>query len=100
MPRYIDADELWLQLDKRKLFEQGRNHAYYKGLRDATKDLEDTPTADVVERKKGKWIDRSAYCVCNLCGHTEQQFNGVELIPRHTPFCATCGAEMEEPDGE
>ena len=49
MPRYIDADELWLQLDKRESFEQGRNRAYYKGLRDAKKVLDDTPTADVVE---------------------------------------------------
>lgn len=61
--------------------------------------IDKMPEPDVVERKKGKWIDRSAYCVCNLCGHTEQQFNGVQPIPRHTPFCATCGAEMEETDG-
>lgn len=48
------------------------------------------------ECKKGKRIDRSAYCVCDQCGHTEQQFNGVQPIPRHTPFCASCGADMRE----
>lgn len=48
------------------------------------------------ERKRGKWIDIGDYCVCNQCWHTEQQFNGVEPIPLHTPFCAMCGADMRE----
>ena len=50
----------------------------------------------VEERKKGMWLDSGDYCVCNQCWHTEQQFNGVEPIPRHTPFCAMCGADMRE----
>lgn len=56
--------------------------------------VKEQPTVDSVECKKGKWIDRGDNCVCNQCGHTEQQFNGVELIPMHTPFCAMCGADM------
>lgn len=49
-----------------------------------------------VKRKKGEWVDMGDYCVCNQCWHTEQQFNGVEPIPLHTPFCAMCGADMRE----
>lgn len=56
--------------------------------------LAGTPTIE--ERKKGKWIDRGDYCVCNQCWHMEQQFNGVEPIPLRTPFCAICGADMRE----
>lgn len=58
--------------------------------------LKAQPTIDAQQPKKGKWMDRGDYCVCNQCGHTEQQFNGVEQIPLHTPFCAMCGAKMEE----
>lgn len=92
MPRYIDADELLLQLDKRKSFEQGRNNAYYKGLRDAKKILEDTPTADVVERKKGRWLNKGGKICCSECGRTNF------LSPN---FCPECGADMrEEKDDE
>lgn len=60
----------------------------------------DLPQADVIEQKRGEWIDRAYYCVCNQCGHTEPQFNGVQPIPRHTPFCASCGADMREEETE
>ena len=95
MARYIDVDELLREIS----FYADRPT---KSAMKTIKDLAQHP-ADVVERKKGKWIDRSTYCVCNLCGHAEQQFNGIagffKPVPLHTPFCATCGAEMEETDG-
>lgn len=92
MPRYIDADELWLQLDKRKSFEQGRNHAYYKGLRDAKKVLEDTSTADVVERKHGNWNWVSFNIECSECG-AMPNFDSTEPLYN---FCPNCGADMRE----
>lgn len=62
--------------------------------------LDRMPTAQL-ERKKGKWLDIGDYCVCNQCGHTEQQFDGIQQIPLHTPFCAICGADMRgEQDDE
>lgn len=95
--RLIDADELKEYIDA---FIRVDKHYHPKGkhelipISEVYDRIEQTPTADVVERKKGEWIDRGDYCVCNQCGHTEQQFNGVEPIPLHTPFCAICGADM------
>ena len=88
MPRYIDAEELWIQLDKAELFEQGKNHAYYKGLRKAKRILSEQPTADVVERKKGKWVRKDIkgipYC-CSVCtGRFDYEWK----------FCPNCGADM------
>lgn len=85
--RLIDAEELKHILNNSKYYGTKAGNAFADMI---------TECKPVEARKKGKWIDRSAYCVCNLCGHTEQQFNGVEPIPRHTPFCATCGADMRE----
>ena len=92
MPRYIDADELWLQLDKRKSFEQGRNHAYYKGLRDAKKVLEDAPTADVVE------IVRCKDCRYE-CGDACLHALGLAAIESPECYCAY-GERKEKTDVE
>lgn len=105
MPRYIDAEELWIQLDKVDSFEQGRNHAYYKGLRKAKRILSEQPTAEVFERKKGKWIlsdeqrqedvDNGNYrFVCSECGKSDIHSKAVTVS-----FCWNCGAEMEKTDG-
>lgn len=88
MPRYVDADELWLQIDKQESFEQGRNRAYYKGLRDAKNILNEQPTANVVEPKKGRWMRRdSSLFRCSECGR---------FSPTKENFCPTCGADMRE----
>ena len=61
--------------------------------------LEDTPTADVVEVKHGKWMvtktERSWNCAeypteytCSECGRTEHQIE---------PYC-NCGAKMDKED--
>lgn len=49
--RLIDADALVVDLEKRYTYEMadGRNKAYGKGVRDAIKDIWDTPTV-------GGWI--------------------------------------------
>lgn len=101
MPKYIDADELWIQLDKRESFEQGRNRAYHKGLRDAKKILNEQPTADVVERKKGKWIDdgKGLY-MCSSCGKLWVYW-WARVVPlnqmcKELRYCPMCGADMGE----
>ena len=83
MPRYIDAD---------KLIELATHEGAY-GYVDVH-DILQTPTADVVERKKGEWID---------CGsiwgdeYEHRMWRCSECtIPNYkkTRFCPNCGADM------
>ena len=83
MPRYIDADALI--------------HEYYKNptYLNLCMAINNAQTADVVERKKGKWETeirtirghKIPFPVCSVCG--KHAF--VEYI-----YCPNCGAEMRE----
>lgn len=58
--------------------------------------LEDTPTADVVEVKRGKWKvdethDYEPYC--SLCGHEP-------IAGEKYNYCPDCGADMRGISGE
>lgn len=62
--------------------------------------VKDTPTADVVEVKRGEWKDKQqtvrmgdmiitgTYPTCNLCGQAE-----IGMV-KQTNFCPNCGADM------
>ena len=65
--------------------------------------LKRLPSADVVERKRGKWIKGETwsegygmgeqygrYYTCSECSHTVQSDYGKSLIN----FCPKCGADM------
>ena len=60
--------------------------------------LEDTPTADVVEVKHGKWdINRN----CSVCG--VYKFEGLDAdvwADWDIDYCPNCGAKMDGKDGE
>ena len=99
MEGYIFKGDAYVELMKCKDFDTDKlyhgNH-YRKIAWDVVRSI---PPADVVERKKGKWIeDESPYChayanKCSLCG----EFNGYNPEKYNwTPnFCPNCGAEME-----
>ena len=55
--------------------------------------LLEIPTADVVERKKGKWTDHSGdgYVECPFCDSATNCDGNIEELH----FCFSCGAEME-----
>ena len=100
MPRYIDADEFI-----KRVIHYSKQSTKTIGLA-----LKDTPTADVVERKRGKWI------VCNIldfaqrptgrkvgrcsnCGHLTDEFRTmVEASKKLTNFCSECGSYNGEGD--
>jgi hypothetical protein len=48
--------------------------------------IDETPTADVVEVKHGRWISHEGYEECDLC-HTKSVY-------AHN-YCPNCGAKMD-----
>ena len=103
MPRYIDAE-----IVKKIILEEGLYCDTESDKRYSASKIDEIPTADVVERKTGKWITMSdadgVYWSCSECGedipriaHYNPQF---DLFPRletidKTNFCPHCGARME-----
>lgn len=71
----------------------GKNAAW-----DAYQKIELLPAADVVERKKGKWIEKEGYYYCSNC--EELAYFDCEDEPILSKFCQDCGAEMEIDDDE
>ena len=93
MPRYIDAEALIDDLLSYAEANEGTYHA--EGFKNAVTVVEDQPTADVVERKKGKWIN----VFVDGLGYNGLEFECSECGKRsagRTNFCAYCGAEMSE----
>ena len=88
MPRYIDADALINDFDQTFLGNNAR------GVIRAT--IEYAPTADVVERKTGRWK-----CICgtDYWQYTYEHYRCSECgIPAEGAFrfCPNCGAQMDE----
>ena len=106
MARYIDADKL---IDTLKAIQQehspnltkATNEAIDLGLSLSMRKVREQPTADVVEVKHGKWVDKfnrnriATQSFCSVCGN-HSGIGGIESN-RHKPYCPNCGAKM---DGE
>lgn len=62
--------------------------------------IQDAPTVDVVERKKGKWISHYDYCKRKGCTPGLVAFWWCDQCERaakyRTNFCPNCGAEMQQ----
>lgn len=87
MPRYIDADALLNKVER-----------YFSGLpivvhHDMVEYIENAPTADVVERKRGRLLNAEPVGECSICGWLMDYRDGFN-------YCPNCGAEMEEEDAE
>jgi len=111
MPRYIDADLLMKELGitdpdcvkcewGSKLFPYCTRDGDFVDACDA---ICEAPTADVVERKVGKWIEAKPMSgrigkVCSACGceaYWDSDY-GQQLFD----WCPYCGAEMRGEDDE
>lgn len=65
--------------------------------------LDEVPTADVVERKYGKWIfspdDAEGMCTsCNFKIYGRLYQNKYLIVPYN--FCPNCGAKMDRSENE
>lgn len=109
MARYIDADALeskkFISWTCPEFFDEGarEQQAYQIGWNNAIEAvMENEPTADVVERKKGMWnIIQGNIVVCSVCGMNAPQSMTGCLINRHlepnkSDFCPNCGADMRK----
>ena len=93
MPRYIEADNIEKDL-VRYADSIDKTQTFSGVLRFIVRD---TPTADVVPVKRGKWT-RLEYdtFTCNLCGATFMLMQGMSKMN----YCPNCGVKMEEDDAE
>jgi len=125
--RYIEADRaidalkairygLWeIDIPSSTVPEYVEHHEQIKNMMEITdgwiKKLEEQSTADVVERKRGKWIIKDNpgtgwYRVtCSECGEdVTSTIPVIGFFPNAKPiwnFCPDCGADMrEETDNE
>ena len=96
MPRYIDADALMKEFRDFVRDSNNSDFAPVPNWNDAVSLVGSAPTADVVERKVGKWVNRwsgdgSVWLeeICSECGLT------FEDEPHGYNYCPNCGAEME-----
>ena len=93
MRKYIEQEAVMRTARDGYHSDFGRSMADLTSLSEV---LEDTPTADVVEVKRGKWKvdethDYEPYC--SLCGHEP-------IAGEKYNYCPDCGADMRGISGE
>jgi len=86
MSRYIDADEL------KKAFQHTEDAEYCRWtLSGVLGEIDDMPTADVQEVKRGLWIEEERpTCYVYRCTACGDEFDA----PYN--YCPNCGAKMDE----
>ena len=97
MADYISREEALMAVTRAKLPDttpKGVPIANGKrSVTDCIRRIKEIPSADVVERKEGKWIDGGRdgpyrHVICSECGYDFGNF--------HWGYCPNCGARMEE----
>lgn len=84
MAEYIKREDL------KKLFEP--KQAYF--TEHIMRKIDRIPAADVVERKRGKWITDIDDChYCSECGNPAE-INYITGECMDSPYCSQCGADL------
>lgn len=85
--RYIDADKM-----REEWLENGENEYVYD-TNAVLDSIDDQPTADVVEVKRGKWVSHhpDGSATCSVCGRKQKD---VWDFDNWQNFCGHCGADM------
>lgn len=91
--RLIDADALKLRIDMHGTNKFGMLDE------DIRQFVDDAPTADVPDRKVGKWVDAKPMSgkvgkVCSACG--DEAYWDSDYGQQLFSFCPNCGAEMQK----
>lgn len=92
MSRLIEADAL----KEKAFFHEIDNVSYVE-----EEDIDNAPTVDAVERKRGRWVDNGLDSIgfmgieyrlqkCSNCGETIAKAP-MQRLPN---FCSNCGADM------
>ena len=96
--RPIDGDKLLARYKERCAgCKETKNYCEHCcDLADVISDIEDAPTVDAVERKKGKWIVDGRHpnylLRCSACQEIAMWAGGISYI--YPNFCPKCGADM------
>ena len=95
MPRYIDADALKAEMSE----ECPDDKMVQLIVMIFNACVDDAPTADVRENRKGKWIrserDENFY-VCSVCkndGYKDRMAWRKDFIKAYLNFCPNCGSD-------
>lgn len=92
MTEYIKREDVHLALDSH----------YFPGELSLKETIDSVPSADVIERKRGKWINYK----CSECGGlmpiTKVTLRGEVVWERDQKpnFCTNCGADMRSETNE
>lgn len=92
---YVDTFEVYKALTAYYKHTTGTQHA---ALLEA---LRRVPTAEVVERKKGKWVEADLdrdFVTCSICknaGYKDRMAWRPNFAKKYFNFCPNCGAKMK-----
>lgn len=85
--RYIDADKM-----REEWLENGENEYVYD-TNSVLDSIDEQPTADVVEVKRGEWVSHhpDGSAICSVCGRKQKD---VWDFDNWQNYCGHCGADM------
>lgn len=97
--RLIDADALCMHLSDWQFgsMTDGKHDAEYEVINKVIDGIEQQPTVDAVERKRGRWLEltnTNHTYVCSVCGRMLVNItDGKNNVAKNYPYCH-CGADM------
>ena len=100
--RYIDAGKAVEDIEK----TYGRIDYLDDGFTrwDAIRIIEQQPTVDLVERKRGKWINDRGLYRCSYCNQLWTEWwvasKPIERMKKESPYCPMCGSYNGEEESE
>lgn len=86
MSRYIDADELWKEIESVEYYGRDAEVSRICGL------IQSAPTAEVKPIFYGEWVNINGIKTCNQCGAGNAS--------AYDSFCPNCGAFMKKKSEE